>query len=740
MDNQDYESNENMPSQTSQGDVTFESKKGDIQGKGKTDKKGLDILLKRKSILLIAAVIMGLFLLLFGSFLMEGSDVHNYLYYKNGKDLLSKKVTVHYRKFGEEEETTTQMDLEEYVSKAVYAYSKDIRKIEEKNENRHDYHLYWALAIALRNEALTNNFTVTYHDDKDLFANYEKDEQIDYALDLAKNLVIVNLKDELISTHVSNYCWSKIHETEPVHVLFHNDLFIPNDFSNDYITNRVYNECECNKSSGIIESSEPFDDEDPQCWIYFEEEITTETENDDGTTDTDTEIIYKKEYLHQEEQTGFNLSAAYYYWHEPKYNYNFLQMLTVFYGNDININTLEDKNNLEDEKTLAYEKGNQSSFCNTSSSTANFETFLNQWEGNEGLCNNDTGYYAKKLKDSADYTVGYGVTEYDIRQDYMKTFIDEHNWGSYFRVTSKGLYDLNPGDCVPIEVIDSIREYALEQKYNAAVLAANEKYHANLTQYQIDALTDLNYNRGTGVDEAVKAYTEGGYEALWNVIKTNLGKSSQTDASIKLAMQKRRKGEFALFVTGDYTDQGKFYDHRDAKDYDNYNSEGVMEKQAQCANGGKDGFALPFTTGTNFSCTSPYGNRIHPITGVFHSHSGLDLGAASGTDILASKAGEVAEVGFGHASMGNYVKIKHDDGMQTVYMHMLNNSIVVTKGQKVSQGEKIGEVGMTGSATGPHLHITIKDVSGNTVDPYDYLDLSMLSDTSRCHLGGESSS
>ena len=728
MDNQDYEEIDNSTTEPSSKDITLESFKGDINASGRASKKALEILLKKK-ILIIGIVLVVLFFLILISVVMEGSDVHDYTYYKNGKELLSRKVTIHYRKFGEEEETTTQMDLEEYITKAEYAYSQGIKSIEAENEARFDYHVYWALAIALRNEALTNNYSVTYHDDKDLFASYETDQEIEKGLDKAKNLVIVNINDELISTHASSFCWSKIHEEEPVHVLFHNNLFIPNSFSNEYVKNRVYNECVCNKSSGIIESSEPFDDEDPQCWIYFEEEIEHETQNEDGTTSTDTEIIYKKEYLHQEEEQGFNLYGAYYYWHDL--GLNFLQILTTYYGEDIYIKTLNDKNNTDEGTTLAYESGSQSSYCNTSSSNANFETFLNGWEGHEGLCSNNTGYYAKKLKDNARFTIGYGVTEHVVNTTYSKELIDQNGWGNYFRVNNKGQYDLEPGDCVPIEVIDALKSNSVEKDYAASVDVAALKYGLTLTQFQKDAITSLNYNCGSEwASKVLAAYSTGGLEGLWNEWKT----CRKSNGSVLEGLMKRRKAEFALFVTGDYTDQGKFYDHRDASDYDNYNSEGVMERQAQCASVGKDGFALPLPSNSEFHCTSPFGTRVHPITGIVHDHSGLDLGVASGTDIYASKAGTVFEVGFNHSSMGNYVKIRHEDGTKTVYMHMLNNSIIVSKDQEVSQGEKIGEVGMTGSATGPHLHFTIYDSSNHLVDPYDYLDLSILSDTSKCHL------
>ena len=708
-------------------ETTLSSPKGEIKGDVHGDKKALDKLLKKKKVLVVGLLLAFIFFLLLVMAVMEGSEVHDYVYYENGESLKNHKVSITYRKFGEEEEKESEMDLEEYITKAVYAYSKDIKNIEKKENKRFDYHVYWALAIALRNEALTNNYEVEYHDDKDLFKTFEKDEQIDFALEKAKGLVMVDKNDQLVSTRASSFCWKELDEEK--HVLLQNGLYVPNDFSDSYVSYDVYNECECNKSSGIIESSVPFDDEDPQCWLYFEEEIEHHYIDANGNDATDIEIIYKKEYLHQEQEDGFSLYGAYYFWHEKGLNY--LQILTTFYGADIRIKTLENKGNNEESSVLAYDKGSQSSFCNTSSSTANFDTFLNGWEGHEGLCNQNASYAAKDLQDGARFTIGYGVTNHVVNTAYSKELIDANGWGSYFRINSKGEYDLEPGDCVPIEVIDALKINSVEKEYAASVDKAALKYGLNLTQFQRDAVTSLNYNCGSEwADKVLSAYSTGGLESLWGEWKT----CQKSRGKVLEGLMKRRKGEFALFVTGDYTDQGKFYDHRGVSDYDNYNSESVVERAAKCANQGKDGFALPLPLDSNFHCTSPFGNRIHPITGVFHNHSGLDLGVASGTDIYASKDGMVYEVGFNHSSMGNYVKIRHEDGTKTVYMHMLNNSITVSKNQEVSQGEKIGEVGMTGSATGPHLHFTIYDSSNNLVDPYDYLDLSMLSDTSSCHL------
>jgi murein DD-endopeptidase MepM/ murein hydrolase activator NlpD len=100
--------------------------------------------------------------------------------------------------------------------------------------------------------------------------------------------------------------------------------------------------------------------------------------------------------------------------------------------------------------------------------------------------------------------------------------------------------------------------------------------------------------------------------------------------------------------------------------------------------------------------TSAFGWRVHPITGQGRMHSGTDIGAPTGTPVLAAYAGEVATADW----LGGYgmtVILKHLDGSQeSRYAHL--SEILVQPGQKVQQGEIIGRVGSTGLSTGPHLH------------------------------------
>lgn len=115
--------------------------------------------------------------------------------------------------------------------------------------------------------------------------------------------------------------------------------------------------------------------------------------------------------------------------------------------------------------------------------------------------------------------------------------------------------------------------------------------------------------------------------------------------------------------------------------------------------------------------SSPFGNRYHPLSGVYKMHYGIDLAAYQGTPIYATRSGKVTEATY-NASAGYYVYINHGDGYGSIYMHMTH--YIVSSGQYVNQGQVIGYVGSTGGSTGPHLHFGISK-NGVYVDPADYI-------------------
>lgn len=118
----------------------------------------------------------------------------------------------------------------------------------------------------------------------------------------------------------------------------------------------------------------------------------------------------------------------------------------------------------------------------------------------------------------------------------------------------------------------------------------------------------------------------------------------------------------------------------------------------------------------NYRISSPFGKRIHPITGVITQHTGIDIPAPLGTPVNASKSGTVIFAGR-LGGYGNAVKVEHSDGY-TLYGH--NSALTVTVGQMVGQGQIIAKVGSTGQSTGNHLHFEIRK-NGVAVDPQKYL-------------------
>ena len=115
--------------------------------------------------------------------------------------------------------------------------------------------------------------------------------------------------------------------------------------------------------------------------------------------------------------------------------------------------------------------------------------------------------------------------------------------------------------------------------------------------------------------------------------------------------------------------------------------------------------------------TSAFGGRESPTEGASSNHQGIDIGASTGSDIVAAADGVVTIATYS-ASAGNYVMLSHGGGVSTVYMHC--SSLNVSEGQSVTQGQVIAKVGSTGYSTGPHLHFGIRS-GGSYVNPSNYV-------------------
>lgn len=111
-----------------------------------------------------------------------------------------------------------------------------------------------------------------------------------------------------------------------------------------------------------------------------------------------------------------------------------------------------------------------------------------------------------------------------------------------------------------------------------------------------------------------------------------------------------------------------------------------------------------------------YGYRYCPYHG-YELHTGIDIAVGTGTSVKAASSGVVRQAYY-NSSYGNMVLIDNGGGIYTLYAH--NSSLLVSAGQKVSQGQVIARSGNTGNSTGPHVHFEVR-VNGQYVNPRNYL-------------------
>lgn len=130
----------------------------------------------------------------------------------------------------------------------------------------------------------------------------------------------------------------------------------------------------------------------------------------------------------------------------------------------------------------------------------------------------------------------------------------------------------------------------------------------------------------------------------------------------------------------------------------------LTEAEPEADAAGKPAFVWP-VEGDHLRVSSPFGYRIHPITGKRAFHAGIDIPAPQGTAVVAAADGEVTGVGE-HPRLGRYVKVSHPDGTYSLYGHL--HKAETSAGSVVQAGERIGRVGSTGRSTGPHLDFSIR--------------------------------
>ena len=132
------------------------------------------------------------------------------------------------------------------------------------------------------------------------------------------------------------------------------------------------------------------------------------------------------------------------------------------------------------------------------------------------------------------------------------------------------------------------------------------------------------------------------------------------------------------------------------------------------ATGGQQVYAPVMREDWTNLISSNFGDRIHPITKERTTHNGVDIAVPTGTKIYTPVRGTVILAAYSN-SAGNWVKVQTDTGWTVVMMHM--DSLAVSAGQKVEQGDFLGFSGNTGNSTGPHLHLEVRNPDYEAINP-----------------------
>ena len=123
-----------------------------------------------------------------------------------------------------------------------------------------------------------------------------------------------------------------------------------------------------------------------------------------------------------------------------------------------------------------------------------------------------------------------------------------------------------------------------------------------------------------------------------------------------------------------------------------------------------------------YSLSSPFGTRIDPVYGGLARHTGQDFATKVGNPVYATGDGVVEKVDFKFSGYGNEVVVNHGFGYSTRYAHL--STVDVGVGQPLKRGDKIGEVGKSGKATGPHLHYEVL-YRDTPLNPMSFMDMNM---------------
>ena len=319
---------------------------------------------------------------------------------------------------------------------------------------------------------------------------------------------------------------------------------------------------------------------------------------------------------------------------------------------------------------------------------------------------------------------GFNYADYNVIQDTIKK---GDSFGSIFQ-------NQNIGDKKVFDIVEQVKDSfdVRTIRYNKPYTILRSKNKTNKLEvfiYQPDALTYYIVDVRDSIAKAYKKIKPVTFKRkiIGGVLKTSLSETLG-DESVETALASRitkvfswsidffklKKGDrYGLifterFINGKVYDgveelEGAFFEYKGKIIYAfPFEKDSLSGKIEYYDDEGKTLKNFFLKTPIKFSrITSRFTmNRFHPVQHTWKAHKGTDYAAPTGTPISTTASGVVEATGY-TAGNGNFVKVKHNGTYSTQYLHM--SRILVKRGQRVTQGQKIGLVGSTGLASGPHV-------------------------------------
>jgi murein DD-endopeptidase MepM/ murein hydrolase activator NlpD len=311
-------------------------------------------------------------------------------------------------------------------------------------------------------------------------------------------------------------------------------------------------------------------------------------------------------------------------------------------------------------------------------------------------------------KDFSDYKLGLQSIDFADKVEIVESYLPSEELTDLSTAIDEVTKDKETNQIYEVKSGDTLSSIALEYNLTVAdLIAMNESLTDEFTRIRTeDELIVTVPEPELSVEYTVQDYYEEDYEAEVQYIDNDSWYTTQSKV-----IQEPSAGHRKVVALVSYTDNSEVSREIEKEEVTYPAVPKIVEKGTIVP----PTYIKPISGGR---LTSGFGRRSAPKKGASTYHKGVDWATPVGTAVVASSSGTVTRAGWG-SGYGYCVYIRHADGRETRYGHL--SKVLVSVGQKVSQGQKIALSGNTGVSTGPHLHFEIL-INGSQVNPLNYLN------------------